>query len=222
MKHITRLVLGATALLGSSMAAFATPSTLVFIPSTDVQAPRSTHLTFDSYFTFDNKPGSSTTTDTGLTWGFKKFEVGFDHIGSTDDPFLLNAKYQILPEKGKNPALAIGGYNFGGSDNSLAGNLWYGLVSKTFEFGRLHLGYQKADEDRVPEDDSMVMLGWDKQFTPKWWGCVDYASGDSAFGALSLGVAYSFASNTSVIFGYDFYNNNDIEDTITVQLDINF
>jgi hypothetical protein len=35
-------------------------------------------------------------------------------------------------------------------------------------------------------------------------------------------VAYTFAPNTSIIFGYDYYNNSALKDTITVQVDINF
>jgi hypothetical protein len=222
MRILTMAVLSVGVFLGSCIPALATPSTIIFIPSTDVQAPKTTHFGIDSYFTFNNSEGTTNIVDTGLTWGFKKFEIGVDHIGGQDDPFLVNAKFQITPEKGKMPAIAIGGYNFGGNKNALAGNLAYLLGSKTFKFGRLQLGYQHADKDRVGTDQDMVLASWDRQFNKKWWGAVDYASGDSAFGALSAGFAYSFAENTSVIFGYDFYNNSAFTDTITIQVDINF
>jgi uncharacterized protein with beta-barrel porin domain len=53
---------------------------------------------------------------------------------------------------------------------------------------------------------------------------VDYQGGKNAFGALSFGASWAFAKNTSVIFGYDVYNNKDRagQNTFTVQLDINF
>jgi hypothetical protein len=222
MKRIAIVLLSAVALLGSRLPALATPSTIIFIPSTDLQAPKTMHFGLDAYYTFDNKAGTTNIVDTGVTWGFKRFEFGFDHIGGSDEPFLGNAKFQITPEKGKTPAFAIGAYNFGGRKNPLAGNLLYALGSKTFKFGRLQLGYQHAAKHRVSEDENMVLASWDKQFNPKWWGAVDFASGKSAFGALTPGVAYTFSQNTSVIFGYDFYNNSDFEDTITVQVDINF
>jgi hypothetical protein len=68
----------------------------------------------------------------------------------------------------------------------------------------------------------MLLLAFERQLSKRWWGAVDYASGDSTFGAVSPGVAYTFSPNTSVILGYDFYNNSDFTDTITVQVDINF
>jgi hypothetical protein len=210
----------ASAALGT---AWSTPSTIIFIPSTDVQAPKTWHFGLDSYFTFDGT-GTGNTVDTGLTYGLPgRLEVGFDHIGGTDDPFLGNLKWQAVPEKGNSPAIAIGGYNFGGKDNALAGNLFYALVSKTFgKSGRVHLGYQHGEENRVGEDNDMILAAWEKQLNPKWWVAVDYASGDSAFGALTPGFAYTFRENTSVLVGYDFYNDSDLDDTITVQVDINF
>jgi hypothetical protein len=122
------------------------------------------------------------------------------------------------------PAVAIGAYNWGGKANSLAGNLWYALVSKNFgKTGRFHVGYQHGQKSRIGgRDEDMFLFGYDKQFTEKWGGAVDFASGKSTFGAVSPGVACSFAQNTSVLFGYDFYNNGDLDDTITIQVDINF
>jgi hypothetical protein len=221
MKNITAVALGALVLLGSCLPVLATPSTIIYIPSTDVQAPKTMHLGLDTYFTFDGK-GVGNTVDTGLTWGFKKFEVGVDHVGGTDDPFMGNIKFQALTESSKMPAISLGAYNLGGKKNGLAGNLWYVLGSKTFQFGRLHLGYQHGEKSRVGVDENMLLAAWDKQLNKKWWGAADYASGDSAFGALSFGAGYTFSENTSVVFGYDIYNNGAFEDTITVQVDINF
>jgi hypothetical protein len=216
---IACLVLTASAVTS----AWATPSTLIFIPSTDVQAPKTWHFGLDTYFTFDGK-GTGNVVDTGLTYGLPgRIEVGLDHVGGSDDPFMANAKWQIMPESGKGPAIAIGGYNWGGSDNALAGNLLYALISKTFgRTGRFHLGFQYGDDSRVGDDNEMILLGWDKQINPKWWAAIDYASGDSGFGAISPGVGYAFAQNTSVVFGYDIYNNSGFDDTITIQVDINF
>src|SRR5689334_20962202 len=99
MKNTPILVLSALLFAGSCLPALATPSTIIYIPSTDIQAPKTMHFGIDSYFTFDNQ-GTGNVTDTGLTWGFKRFEVGVDHIGGTNEPFLGNAKFLVTPEKG--------------------------------------------------------------------------------------------------------------------------
>jgi hypothetical protein len=205
-------------------AAWSTPSTLVFIPSTDVQAPKTWHFGSDVYFTPDTS-STGNIVDVGLTYGLPgRIELGFDFIGGTNEPLLGNIKWQALAEKGKGPAFAIGAYNLGGSHNALAGNLLYALFSKTFgKTGRFHVGYQHGEKNRIGgRDPDMLLAGYDKQFTPKLWGAIDFASGKSTFGAVSPGVAYSFSQNTSVLFGYDFYNNGDLDDTFTVQVDINF
>jgi hypothetical protein len=219
-----RVLAGLSLVVTAATASWATPSSIIFIPSTDVQAPDTNHLGFDGYFTFDN-PDAAAVTDLGYTRGFKgRFELGVDHIGSSEDPFLGNAKWQAIAPRGNTGlALALGAYNWGGSDNPLAGNLLYAIASKIFpQAGRFSIGFQHGQESRVGDDNDMLLLAWEKQLSPKWWAAVDFASGDSAFGAISPGVAYTFAPNTSVIFGYDFYNSGDLKDTITVQVDINF
>jgi hypothetical protein len=206
-------------------AAWSTPSTLIFIPSTDVQAPKTWHFGSDVYFTPD-RSSTGNITDVGLTYGLPgRFEIGFDFIGGTDEPLLGNAKWQLTPEKGNVPAVALGGYNLGGKSNSLAGNLLYALVSKTLgkTGGRVHLGYQHGEKNRIGgRGEDMLLAAYEKQINPKWWAAIDFASGKSTFGALTPGVAYAFSQNTSVLFGYDFYNNGDLDNTVTVQVDINF
>ena len=56
----------------------------------------------------------------------------------------------------------------------------------------------------------------------------DVSGGTTAIGFtgpifIMIGAAWAFAPNTSVIFGYDIYNNDKIAgaNTFTVQLDIN-
>ena len=62
-----------------------------------------------------------------------------------------------------------------------------------------------AKKSAVGEDNTGALLGG--EYTKgKWWYAVDYLSSDNAIGSLNTGVAYSFAPNTSVIFGYDKYN----------------
>lgn len=202
----------------------ATPSTLVWIPSTDIQADGTWHLGIDNYFT--PTAGSKSPTDVGLTYGLLsgKLEVGLDYFGGQDDPFYVNAKYLVRPESGKLPAIALGGYNFGTAKDVTDANVLYGLAAKTFGPVRLTAGYAHGKSVTLGVDPDMLLLGADGYLTgdKKWWGAVDFQSGDSALGALSFGLSYSFADNVSVLVGCDLYNNAALDDTVTTQLDISF
>lgn len=212
------------ALIVIATACYATPSTLIWIPSTDIQADHTWHLGIDNYFTTTD--GSRSATDIGPEYGFAKgrAEAGIDYLGGSDDPFYLNAKYLLLGETAKHPALAIGGMNFGFKKNVTDYNMLYALGSKTFGPARLTLGFCHGNKDALGTDANMLMAGIDGYLTKdkKWWGAVDYQSGKNAFGALNCGVSYAFAPNVSVILGYDIYNADGLDNTLTTQLDINF
>lgn len=212
------------ALIVIAGACYATPSTLIWIPSTDIQSDRTWHLGIDNYFTPTD--GFRSATDVGVTYGFAKgrAEAGIDYLGGQDSPFFLNAKYLLLTETDKLPAVAVGAFNFGFKKNVTDYNLLYALGSKTFGPVRLTAGYCHGNEDALGSDPNMFLAGIDGCLSKdkKWWGAVDYQSGDNAFGALSFGVSYAFAPNVSVIFGYDMYNAAGADDTFTTQLDINF
>ncbi|HEY8993727.1 MAG TPA: hypothetical protein VIM71_03500 [Lacunisphaera sp.] len=225
----------------------ATPSTQIWSPSTDIQPYKVWHLTLDSYIRTSKKSGAVTNNvfDTGLTVGVLpgeklQLETGFDYIDTgtnsvaDKNPFYLNAKLGT-PEGAfgeGTPALAIGGYNFGTKSGVTTQNIAYALVAKTTSVGRFSVGYYRGsrhvlvDENGSPANDGLI-LTWDrtmKEISDKLWLAVDYASGQSGNGALNVGFAWSFAKNTSVIFGYDIYNNQKTggKDTVTIQLDINF
>lgn len=217
-KLAAAVVLAVLCALGMTGAALATPSTLIWIPSTDIQAADAAHLGVDIYIAKEGHP----LMDYGLTFGTGKFEYGVDYFhtpGGVASPMRLNAKYLIADEAKGRPRLTVGIYDVGGT---AASNIGYVLVSKTFPIARVTLGYGMGKEATLGEDNKMVFAGLDKQLNSKFWAAVDYQGGKSAFGALNVGVAYSFTKNTSLIVGYDWYNNSDIADTTTLQLDINF
>ncbi|MBI5233090.1 MAG: hypothetical protein HY880_01910 [Deltaproteobacteria bacterium] len=134
--------------IGFGRSAFATPSTHIWAPSTDIQGYGIFHLTADVYLPVQGNDelagGTDATgwdrpdpvTNLGLTVGVLPFEklqmeIGFDHItgysfydrGDLDNsPMYFNAKIGI-PEGafGKySPAFAVGGYMFGTEDNGEA------------------------------------------------------------------------------------------------------
>jgi hypothetical protein len=137
--------------------AMATPSTQIWIPSTDIQAYKTFHLGIDNYIRASgvSKAASPTGRDTnvydiGPEVGILPFEklqaeIGFDYYGNSTEPndnHPWSGNFKIgTPEdslvKGS-PAIAVGMYNIGPSlSKSLSPlvvsgqNIAYALVAKT-------------------------------------------------------------------------------------------
>ena len=247
MKRISKILITAMALtIATTGAAMATPSTQIWIPSTDIQAFKSLHLGIDNYTrtSGDSPYGRNNIYDLGLTAGILPFEklqaeVGVDYITYGDaydsHPLYFNAKL-ATPESALfegSPALAVGGYGFGTEKNFTGANLVYGLVAKTLPVvGRFSAGYYLGDKDVLLDENGNkendgILLSWDRtmsEISDKLWVGVDYQGGDNAFGAFSFGASWAFAKNVSVIFGYDIFNEKLTggNNTFTTQLDINF
>ena len=147
----------------ASGVAMATPSTQIWIPSTDVKGFKDIHIDVDNYMRFSPKPDAGPNYyNLGLSAGVLpseniKLEVGVDMLmtGFQNDnpydnhPFYFNAKMGTPEDafgvKGL-PAFAIGAYNLGTYDKPEVGvstrqNIVYGLVGKTLPvIGRLSAG----------------------------------------------------------------------------------
>lgn len=233
-------------LLSIPACAWATPSTQIWIPSTDVQKFKSVHLNVDNYVSSEQESNGSWKAPLfviGPTVGVLPYEkvqaeVGFDLMragaAADSDPLYLHAKVGT-PEGSLfagSPALALGGYNFGTKKDSTNQNIVYGLAARNVgKLGRFSAGYFSGNDkllldENGDKENTGVLLAWDRtlsEVSDKLWAAVDYQGGNSSLGALSFGLAWAFTPNTSVIFGYDVYNNDDIAgaNTYTVQLDIN-
>lgn len=205
----------------------ATPSSLIWIPSTDIQPQEKVHFGVDYYFTPQPMKQGETTgafvnPDYGITWGYKNMEIGIDYIGGQNDPVYFNAKVKLLGKKATDLNMVAGVYNMG-TTNATNSEVKYVLGSTATKDGtRFTLGYGFGRKDVLGDDSQMIMAGIDKQLNDKWWICTDYQGGKSSLGALSLGVAYNFSPSTSVLAGYSFYNNPNFKNTITLQLDVNY
>jgi hypothetical protein len=218
----------------------ATPSTIIWIPSADLQPFKVFHLGVDNYFTVFKKGlnhgGVAFPTDLGLTVGVLPLEkiqaeVGVDLLEPTGSPWTFNAKIGI-PEGALtdwSPAIAFGGVNFGVQKNITDYNIIYGIIAKTLPvIGRLSVGYYTGNKNLLIDyngkaDNSGMLLSWDKQFTEindNLWLAVDYQGGKNSLGELSFGFAWSFTKNISVLIARDIYNNK-APGTLTTQLDIN-
>ncbi|MDH4162126.1 MAG: hypothetical protein OEW15_05480 [Nitrospirota bacterium] len=247
MKKIA-LVMGFVLLCGT--AAFATPSTQIWIPSTDIQPFKKVHFGFDQYIKtrkIDGATREANVINNGITVGVLPFEkvqmeVGIDQraygVEPADSaPYYFNAKIGV-PEDAmfsNSPAVAVGGYDYGtkkfdantgfGTDY----NITYGLLAKTLgKAGRFSVGYYQGSDklllDKTGQKDSTgVLASWDRtlsEISDKLWVAVDYMGGENGYGALSYGAAWKFAPNVGVILGMDKYNNDNFKSTYTVQVDI--
>ncbi|MCX5791677.1 MAG: hypothetical protein NTY45_05575 [Elusimicrobia bacterium] len=233
-------------MLSAAAAAHATPSTQIWIPSTDIQKYKSAHLNVDNYIAAEKEAAGTWKAPVFMicpTVGVLPYEkiqaeAGFDvmkaGLSADNYPVYLHAKAGT-PEGslfGGSPAFALGGYNFGLKKDVTDQNIIYGLAAKNLaKLGRLSAGYFSGNgkvlvDGNGAKANTGLLLSWDRtlsEISDKLWAAVDYQGGDSALGALSFGVSWAFAPNTSVLFGYDVYNNAKTagKDTFTVQLDIN-
>jgi len=161
----------------AATAALATPSTIIWIPSVDIQPYKTMHVTADTYIRAKNEPGGANLPpiyDFGLTWGILPFEqiqaeAGFDVIyGGANtaaglDKFPAYFNFKIgTPEDDKSwkPAVAVGAYNLGtkrgdARRGQLATdqNIVYGIVGKTVPLlGRFEAGYYVGNRKVLVKD----------------------------------------------------------------------
>jgi len=247
MKKIA-LILGLVLLCGT--AAFATPSTQIWIPSTDIQPFKKVHFGFDEYIKarkIDGTTREANVINNGITVGVLPYEkvqmeIGIDQraygVEPADSaPYYFNAKVGV-PEDAlfaNSPAIAVGGYDYGTKKfDATSGfgtdyNITYGLLAKTLgKAGRFSVGYYQGSDKLLldkngQKDNTGVLASWDRtisEISDKLWVAVDYMGGENAYGALSYGAAWKFAPNVGVIFGYDKYNNTNFKPTYTIQVDI--
>jgi hypothetical protein len=243
--------LAAFALCGlTASIAAATPSTQVWIPSTDVQAYKTVHLNFDTYIRANTNDDGSRTAPVvviGPTVGLLPYEkvqaeFGLDVISAGGDadkyPLYFHGKLGT-PEDSLfkfSPAVAVGGYNFGtksgdarNGELATTQDIFYGLVARTIPvIGRLSVGYFSGNkkvllDENGNSDEKGVLLSWDRTMTEisdKLWVAVDYQGSNSYMGALSFGASWAFAKNVSVLLGYDIYNKKATGGENTVTLQL--
>jgi hypothetical protein len=169
------LIQAMTLTIAAATVAMATPSTQIWIPSTDVQGYGTFHLGIDNYFRASGvakSPPSATATrdanvmDIGPVAGILPFEkvqaeVGFDYLVNANDPndnHPWSGNFKIgTPEDSIfkfSPAFAVGMYNIGPSQSASNAplvtsgqNIVYGLLARTLPVvGRLSAGYYRGSE----------------------------------------------------------------------------
>lgn len=230
---LVRILAAASAIvaLASSMA-LATPSTQIWIPSTDVKGFKEVNIGIDNYIRFSDAPNAGPNYyDLGVTAGVLPFdniklELGVDYLtdnlgGSSNQakhPIMFNFKAG-LPEEAFGikwmPAIAGGMYNIGTFDRGEAGNtmqnIAYGLVAKTFPvIGRISVGgYNGAEKQLGKKINNGILASWDRampEISEKLWLAVDYMGGRNYNGAVSVGGSWAFSKNVSLLVGVNVYN----------------
>ena len=241
MKSVKMLAVAAALVALASSSALATPSTQIWIPSTDVKGFKEVNIGIDNYARISNAPDAGVNTlDIGVTVGILplekfKIEVGVDYMTNnqpgTDPskkPIYLNFKAGI-PEDAfftGMPAVAAGMYGLNSASNALSANVAYGLIAKTFPVvGRFSVGGFNGAESSLGLQNTGVLASWDRsisEISDKLWLAVDYQSGNNALGALSVGGSWAFSKQVSLIIGADFYNKIALggKPTFTTQIDI--
>ncbi|MGB7568533.1 MAG: hypothetical protein WBM07_11785, partial [Chitinivibrionales bacterium] len=184
MKTIVRLLTIGFLIMTMYNFVSATPSTQIWMPSTDIQGFGVFHLGWDTYIKTESNPlyggDEPTVTNGGITVGvlpFKKIglEIGIDYrdIGGYHQyPIYLNAKLGT-PEDAffkYQPAIAIGSFDLGThytGDFPTNYNVTYGLIAKNiWKLGRFSLGYYQGNNslllnyDNFKKDGSGVLV-WD-------------------------------------------------------------
>ena len=174
----------------ASGSALATPSTQIWIPSTDVKGFKEVNIGVDNYIRFSDAANAGPNYyDLGVTAGVLplenfKLELGVDYLtdnlGGNSNVTSNQAKHPIMfnfkagiPEdafgiKGM-PAIAAGMYNIGTFDHGATGgntmqNIAYGLVAKTFPvIGRISVGgYNGAEKQLGKKINNGVLASWDR------------------------------------------------------------
>lgn len=244
MKNVCLSVLGIVALTCSmSGSAYATPSTQIYIPSTDVQPVGTVHIGVDNYTTFfktKKDGGHNSPVDVGVTVGalettFVNMELGVDLKEATDDPAYFNGKLGIKEDTLMKhfPSVAFGAYDFGTKSGVTDYNIVYLEIAKTLgSFGRLTAGYYVGNDKLLKntkgqKENDGVLLSFDRtmaEISQKLWFAVDYMGGQNAYGAASFGLSWRFSPHISAILGYDVYNEPKLagENTVTIQFDMDF
>jgi len=225
----------------------ATATTHIWAPSTDVQAFNVWHVTSDMYLALREDAAGNRVpaiTNVGITVGvlpMKRFnmEVGFDHksgLGALDSyPLYGNVKIGV-PEGaagGVSPAVAFGVFDVGTKKGRTDFDVVYGKIAKTFSaagtsLGRLSLGYFSGNGELLRDrngrkDNGGVFAAWERTVTEvsdRLWICLEYMGTESVYGSFNLGASWKVAGNVSVLGGYEIFNNHDLVNTLTLQVDI--
>lgn len=222
---MSRLRVLPVVLIFSAQLAWATPSTIVRMPSTDVQPYATFHLGIDNNTTMfvpTDNGGYALPATYGLTVGLVSLpmvqvEAGMDIREPTNKPITWNLK-AVMPEGAEHPvmpAFAIGVYDMGTASGANDFNIFYGEVAKTISFlGRFTFGYFVGNASHLKKgsgqkDSNAIMMSFDRrmpEINDRLWFGIDYMGTRSNYGSVNFGFSWSFSESASLLLGYIRYN----------------
>jgi hypothetical protein len=177
---------------------------LAFIPTADMvkNGMYSIELQYDDTFARGNEKTRILNAELGLT---ARLEAGLDYDTSkgAETRALLNAKYLVLSEGDRNPAIAVGICDVGKYLKSSP----YAVATKDLGVVRGHLGVAGID------GKSQWFAGVDKAVTSRLTLMADYTSGDD--NNSSVGFSYQSNDRFGITSGVAFPNDGgDMQFTI--------
>lgn len=183
------------------------PTSCSIIPTADILQTGSVRFEFEN----DGLPkvGESGSiyygfTQIGLT---PRVEFGIDRYDVSGEPQdNFNAKFLLVSESPKAPALAVGIMDV--ADGSKAS--YYGIATRTFGRFRLHAGYIHA------EYANGAMLGAEQQVAKGTYLLEDWTEGSGNY--LSLGIYRELNKNWGVTLLHGWANGSGAEDLTAINL----
>jgi hypothetical protein len=174
----------------------ACPTSLNLIPSVDIMEPWTLSIQYEN----DGYPQMFRTdsedmyfVQMGIT---PRLEAGIDFCGAgAKTETYVNAKYQLLSETEKHPALSIGTMSIGAACSPV----YYAVAARTFGKPRLHMGAMSG------EGSSQLLAGFDLSVNDSLCLMTDYISGQEGFA--SVGVGFSPKKGPSYLLVYGFAND---------------
>lgn len=207
-------------LLLATVLVMASPSTVVFMPSTDIQYDKTWHL---GQAVFILRDESRTVTDQALTYGVSpRIEAGVDAFSPYTKPVVLNAKVLLTEPGVADVPIAVGIYNVGAANTELDNRVAYIVGSKSTPAGyRISFGAYTANENVVGDEHTGAMVGAEYS-KGSWWYGADFISGQNAIGTANVAVCHNFTPTMGVLVGDTRYNCGGIPDVYSVQFGVNF
>ena len=145
VKRMRRWTIAGSLSLLCVSGALAIPETVVFMPTANLNTPRSVYLATEQYGVpryYNQTRTRCLYTQLMLT---ERFDFGVDFVGlDSNQPrqTLGNARFVLTPESKRSPGVAVGAMNI--TDN--ANPTFYVVGTQSVSFGRFHLGaYRQSD-----------------------------------------------------------------------------
>lgn len=179
MKEILRALLVFIALSMTSFV-FAAPSGLALMPTADRVADQ-------EYVAELQVDGSLEQVDADTRFinlqvgGLERLEFGADYDASeeTSEPWLFNAKVIVLGNDDESALLALGFRNLGDEETPEG----YAVTTWTRAMLRGHVGGTVSEERHLD-----AIVGLDYEWSPGWWGYVEWTSGRENAGAFGVNI----------------------------------